>query len=198
MYEITLADGPIGLMLTSNRNGPDLSAVVEDVPAGSQCDGYIKPGDVLVSVNGKSTAAMHYQETLSLIQREARPITLSFCLPPPGDTPTHTDEANAVFTAYIEEDADPTGAIPQKVAMLAGRTGLQYCLPGVPEADPLSATVCYMPWSSMTRMEPAKQSDDPDDMELLTLEFSGIGTFVFECNDAFATSAAFERERARA
>jgi hypothetical protein len=53
-----------------------------------------------------------------------------------------------------------------------------------------------MPWSSTARMAPVKQSDDPDDMELLVLEFGGIGTFVFQCNDTFATSAAFERERA--
>jgi hypothetical protein len=82
-YEVTFADGAIGLKVQPRPQGK--AAVVSGFREGAggqpmaaeQC-GKIKVGDVMVSINGTSIRESTFEETMSLFKGAARPITLCF------------------------------------------------------------------------------------------------------------------------
>lgn len=74
---------------------------------------------------------------------------------------------------------DPTGDLPEDAAtFVLGRDGLSV---HDGTSDELS---CTWAWARITHAEGVRDSADPTDMELLSLDVTGIGNLQFECDDA--------------
>jgi hypothetical protein len=82
-YDITLGSGSLGLLWAQNtraagtsRWDKGCSATVEMVSGQALKTGKVGEGDILLTVNNKSTEAMSYGDTLKLVQSAPRPLTL--------------------------------------------------------------------------------------------------------------------------
>jgi hypothetical protein len=121
-----------------------------------------------------------------------------------GDDDDDEEEGNfelepGVFKAYV--GGDPTSKLPEAVGIRLGDFGVS-----LTEGVPGGATLLFWPWLPVgiatakqlptVRGWRAKlQSQDPDDMELLLTEVSGLGVFSFELNDAHAMLALVDAQR---
>jgi hypothetical protein len=82
-YDITLGAGSLGLLWAQNKRpagtsrwDKGFSATVEMVSGQAAKAGRVGEGDILLSVNNKSTETMSYGDTLKLVQSAPRPVTL--------------------------------------------------------------------------------------------------------------------------
>ena len=54
--------------------------------------------------------------------------------------------------------------------------------------------VCFWPWNLINSWQPALQSDDPGDMEIIKIGVTDMGLFMLECNDAHIIARAFQAQ----
>ena len=135
VYTVTLGSGPLGLSVEQNKNGPNISAIIDGVSGAAAKTGKIAVGDMLVSINGSCMTDFSFVEVLDELKQASRPVELTFVAPP---SPSNPD----LFPCYTVED--PTHGLPESVKLLVRRdTGLQ-----IVDTD-IGATVAFFPWQMM-------------------------------------------------
>ena len=161
-YEAMFGEGPLGLGLASRHGGAAGSALVESLQgAAAASRASIKVGDVIVAVNGRETAGLSFDETMSLLKAATRPLKLVLRRAEAADgggggaggggggggggvvpmsaalvEPRIPDTDN--FRGYTVQD--PSGGFPEEVALAVGPAGVQVLAPAT------HATVCFWPW----------------------------------------------------
>ena len=61
-----------------------------------------------------------------------------------------------------------------------------------------SQTLVFLPWDVVLEWDARMQSEDPEDMELLSVEARGVGAFLFECDDAHEIARHIDAAKVRA
>ena len=131
MYFIMFSSEKVG----QNKNGPNISAIIDGVSGAAAKTGKISVGDMLVSINGSCMTDFSFIEVLDELKQASRPVELTFVAPP---SPSNPD----LFPCYTCED--PTRGLPESVKLLVRRdTGLQ-----IVDTD-IGATVAFFPWQMM-------------------------------------------------
>jgi hypothetical protein len=197
-YEIELKQGPLGILLTGNPNGPDLSAAVAEVPEQSQAYGRVKAWDYLIKINDTDTSLLHFTDTMTALKKARRPVTLGFVSPPRLPTPKSSNRVDA-FTVYPTKDptklVDAGGearGLSERCILLVGPDGIHIVTPGAITAQ--DATVAFWKWDLLRMHKGQRQSEDPNDMELFMFVIEKIGMLIFEVNDQAAITLAFANE----
>merc|ERR1711990_389593 len=81
-----------------------------------------------------------------------------------------------VGICYVVQE--PLGEMPEVVCVAGRKRGIQVL------ENSTCQTLTFLPWDAVLEWKPQMQSDDPEDMELLSIEVKDLGLFVFECDDA--------------
>jgi hypothetical protein len=123
----------------------------------------ISTKDVLIAVNGKSSAKLSFDKTMALLRSASRPTTLRFRSATAASKPqqpqqqwpaTSPSQAQAqtppTFKCYTLQD--PTGAFPDSVALVVTNFGVQVVQPQS------HATVCFWSWKRIANYTPGQQS----------------------------------------
>ena len=171
---------------------------MESVAGAAADSGKISVGDMLVSINGRETGASTFRETMHLLKNTSRPLRLVLraqATAAPSAAPVQPSAAlPRTATSSMASESwpcytvqDPTGGFPEDITLVVGMAGVQVI------ATATRANVCFWPWKQIAKWKPQLQSDDPTDMELITIDVLHMGQFVLECDSGTLVSASLQK-----